>query len=87
MKTRNIIRTMVAACMTATIIGCSEGNTDLQYNALIDDPQKEEPSDPSGSDEPQGPSNYDELYRPQIHYTPAKNWINDPNGLVFLDGT
>lgn len=87
MKTRNIIRTMVAACMTATIIGCSEGNTDLQYNALIDDPQKEEPSDPSGPDEPQGPSNYDELYRPQIHYTPAKNWINDPNGLVFLDGT
>ncbi|SEA44873.1 fructan beta-fructosidase [Prevotella sp. tc2-28] len=87
MKTRNIIRTMVAACMTATIIGCSEGNTDLQYNSLIDDPQKEEPSDPSGPDEPQGPSNYDELYRPQIHYTPAKNWINDPNGLVFLDGT
>ena len=87
MKTRNIIRTMVAACMAATIIGCSEGNTDLQYNALIDDPQKEEPSDPSGPDEPQGPSNYDELYRPQIHYTPAKNWINDPNGLVFLDGT
>lgn len=87
MKTRNIIRTMVAACMTATIIGCSEGNTDLQYNALIDDPQKEEPSDPSGPDEPQGSSNYDELYRPQIHYTPAKNWINDPNGLVFLDGT
>lgn len=28
-----------------------------------------------------------ESYRPQIHYTPAKNWINDPNGLVYLDGT
>lgn len=29
---------------------------------------------------------YNELYRPQIHYTPAKNWVNDPNGLVYADG-
>jgi sucrose-6-phosphate hydrolase SacC (GH32 family) len=26
---------------------------------------------------------YQEQYRPQFHYTPAKNWINDPNGLVY----
>ena len=79
---------MVAVCMTATIMGCGDsGDTGLQYNALIDDPQQEEPSDPSGPDEPQGPSNYDELYRPQIHYTPAKNWMNDPNGMVLTDGT
>lgn len=25
-------------------------------------------------------------YRPQYHYTPPKNWVNDPNGLVYLDG-
>ncbi|KAL2783842.1 glycosyl hydrolase [Aspergillus keveii] len=31
-----------------------------------------------------GPSkSYTEIYRPQYHFTPAKNWMNDPNGLVY----
>ena len=25
-------------------------------------------------------------YRPAYHYTTEKNWVNDPNGLVYLDG-
>ncbi|MEO7988772.1 MAG: glycoside hydrolase family 32 protein [Chryseolinea sp.] len=29
---------------------------------------------------------YSEKYRPQFHFTPEKNWINDPNGLVFYEG-
>jgi sucrose-6-phosphate hydrolase SacC (GH32 family) len=29
---------------------------------------------------------YDEKYRPQFHFTAAKNWLNDPNGMVFYDG-
>lgn len=28
---------------------------------------------------------YDEQYRPQFHFTPKKNWMNDPNGLIYLD--
>ncbi len=27
-----------------------------------------------------------EEYRPVYHFTPPENWINDPNGLVYLDG-
>jgi fructan beta-fructosidase len=29
---------------------------------------------------------FDELYRPQFHFSPAKNWQNDPNGLVYYKG-
>jgi fructan beta-fructosidase len=29
---------------------------------------------------------YDEAYRPQFHFSARKNWLNDPNGLVFYDG-
>ena len=35
---------------------------------------------------PQIPAAYDQIYRPQIHYTPAENWINDPNGMVYYKG-
>lgn len=75
---------MVAALSAATIVGCSKDDHGQDYNPLIDDPKEEEqqPADDGGS----ATAGYDELYRPQIHYTPAKNWINDPNGLVCVDG-
>ncbi len=73
---------MVTAGMAVTILGCSG-----------DDPKKEQPApEPPTPVDPVPPpaptqSSYTELYRPQIHFTPAKNWMNDPNGMVYADGT
>ena len=25
-------------------------------------------------------------YRPKIHFSPEKGWMNDPNGMVYVDG-
>jgi fructan beta-fructosidase len=29
---------------------------------------------------------YDEQYRGQFHFSPAENWMNDPNGMVYYEG-
>src|SRR5215469_4656944 len=29
---------------------------------------------------------YNEPFRPQFHFTPARNWMNDPNGLSYYKG-
>lgn len=31
-------------------------------------------------------NNYQETYRPQLQFTPAEHWMNDPNGLVYDQG-
>ena len=28
----------------------------------------------------------EQVYRPQFHFTPAQNWMNDPNGTVYYKG-
>ena len=30
---------------------------------------------------------YSEQHRPQIHFTPKEKWMNDPNGMVYYNGT
>lgn len=29
----------------------------------------------------------EETFRPNFHFTPEKNWMNDPNGMFYLNGT
>jgi fructan beta-fructosidase len=29
---------------------------------------------------------YDEPHRPQFHFSPPANWMNDPNGMVYVNG-
>ena len=33
-----------------------------------------------------GDVGYNQKLRPQFHFTSRKNWINDPNGMVYYDG-
>lgn len=28
----------------------------------------------------------DQIFRPRIHFSPAAHWINDPNGMVYVNG-
>ena len=31
-------------------------------------------------------NNYKEKYRPQFHFSPPSGWMNDPNGMFYLNG-
>jgi fructan beta-fructosidase len=31
-------------------------------------------------------SEFNEPHRPQFHFSPAANWMNDPNGMVYFEG-
>lgn len=74
---------LLSCCIAVGFTSCSKDDTKPDYNPLIDDPKPEEPTNPVT---PTPQSFYNEKYRPQIHFTPAKNWINDPNGMVYVDG-
>ena len=40
----------------------------------------------SKNDAPVVSEYYSEKHRPQFHFTPEANWMNDPNGMVFYEG-
>lgn len=42
--------------------------------------------DQKGSEIQESERGNNEPHRPQYHFSPAANWMNDPNGMVYLDG-
>ena len=73
-----------AALSSAAVL--SLASCEDHFKDIVPEIETETPDQP---EQPEGPaqSGYDEQYRPQIHFTPARNWINDPNGMVYVDGT
>ncbi|WP_273833548.1 glycoside hydrolase family 32 protein [Guptibacillus sedimenti] len=49
------------------------------FNGKNESPEQEEK-------EPEIPKEYNQSLRPQFHYTPEQNWMNDPNGMVYVEG-
>lgn len=83
--------TLVLALGLLCVASCGEGGSD---DPIINPTPNPNPNPtptpdptptPTPTPIPQGA--YHELYRPQIHYTPIKNWVNDPNGMVYVNGT
>ena len=73
------------------VTACSEGGSDDPIVNPTPNPTPNPGPDPTPTPTPtptpapQGA--YHELYRPQVHYTPIRNWVNDPNGMVYVNGT
>lgn len=78
MKFINIF--LLAALVTGAA-ACGDDKFDLQPTPPVENDTPDNPETPGD-----GATSRNEQYRPQIHFTPAKNWINDPNGMVYVDG-
>lgn len=71
---------LAAALLGGAVAACSDSDFDAEM------PLPPVVEEEEGGDEPAEGGSYDELYRPLIHFTPARNWMNDPNGMVYVNG-
>lgn len=61
------------------------GHINVDHIVFTNNPRKS-PGTISLSDYRASKNYYLEDWRPQIHFSPEINWMNDPNGMVFYDG-
>lgn len=64
---------MLPACADDSVSKADVGNDNGEIVPDVNDPVA-------------NPDIYSDTFRPQIHFTPAQYWMNDPNGMVYLDG-
>ena len=54
----------------------SQPSTDIEYPT----------ENPTDKPQQEVSTAYNESFSPQIHFTPSRNWMNDPNGMVYSSG-
>ncbi|APD95457.1 levanase [Alteromonas mediterranea] len=64
------MKTMLGLIISSALVGCSMNHTS---------PLTESPAY-------QVEAKRNEAFRPQVHFSPAEKWMNDPNGMFYLDG-
>lgn len=60
----------------------------ITFTMIIFTSCKDEPTNVNTEDktEKSNVAWHDEAHRPQFHFSPKENWMNDPNGMVYYDG-
>ncbi len=59
----------------------------LFFNSCSQSSEHQNNSEPTLVEPAPSSSNYyQEQHRPQFHFSPEANWMNDPNGMVFYEG-
>ncbi|WP_316250591.1 glycoside hydrolase family 32 protein [Catenovulum sp. 2E275] len=69
---KGLVPILAVGCLSA----CSQFNTPKDVNGLTLGGEQMETAQ----------HHYQEHHRPQFHFTPRSGWMNDPNGMVYIDG-
>lgn len=75
---------LLAALALGSVACDDDKNPHPSFVNTSEEENPDQPDDPNPGGEVATSRN--EQYRPQVHFTPAKNWMNDPNGMVYVDG-
>jgi fructan beta-fructosidase len=78
---RPALAAVVALLLAVTAVGCTPDSQNHDGNPDTANRPGE------GSGQSSGTPSASDPWRPAAHLTPSKNWMNDPNGLVYEDGT